>query len=385
MNGKKKGVGQVHTPLSVNPFRARPKISSSLVIRRPSLIYHHCRSRYSQNYYRHHSYFHTQQLSYRSYRVHECSNVNPSNMYRDQGVNGDSQSGFSDYHQKPGVRYEREEERLGRGVEHANNFSRGMRRDAGSQTPTASSSAPTSNSKSETFMSPYGDYDMDDTSFFAHTTRLNIIGPNPAQFPRRRSSSTERLFKYGDKSMDTAASFNKTNRSRSLSPVGPLIPGKRTSPTESYLQQSLQSSLPLADPTASRKLLVLDLNGTLLLRSTHSGRRAPAFPFSHIHHSNDDSHSSSTSPRTTPRPNPALRTVYPRPYLPSFCAYVFHPTTLQWLDTMVWSSAQPHSVNDMVDKCFGTYKEGLKAIWARDTLGLSNDEYCEYIYAAFFG
>ena len=287
-----------------------------------------------------------------------------SSKYRDQGVYGDPQFEFSDHQPRVGT-----EEQLGRDVERADDFSRGMRRATGSQ-------AFTSNSKSATFMSPYGSYDMDDSSFFAHTTRLNIVGPKPSS-TQRRSLSTERLqIKYEKKSTDTAtSSFHKTERSRSPSP---LVPEKRTSPTESYLQQSVQPSLPLADPTASRKLLVLDLNGTLLLRSAHSGRRAPPFPYSRILHSNGDYDPSSTGPRTIPRSTylpPAPRTVYPRPYLPSFLAYIFHPTTLQWLDTMVWSSAQPFSVNDMVDKCFGTYKEGLKAIWARDTLGLSHDEY----------
>ena len=163
-----------------------------------------------------------------------------------------------------------------------------------------------------------------------------------------------------------ASSFHKTDRSCSPSPPEPPVPEKPTSPTESYLQLSLQPSLPLADPTASRKLLVLDLNGTLLLRSAHSGRRAPPFSYSRFHH------------QSTSGPYPALRTIYPRPYLSSFRAYIFHPTILRWLDTMVWSSAQPHSVNDMVHKCFGSDGEILKAVWARDTLGLSGDEYREY-------
>ena len=69
--------------------------------------------------------------------------------------------------------------------------------------------------------------------------------------------------------------------------------------------------------------------------------------------------------------------------------------TKAWLDVMIWSSAQPHSVSDMVGKCFGVdngaqvedasningwYSENdnenesddFVAIWARDTLGLSN-------------
>jgi len=234
--------------------------------------------------------------------------------------------------------------------------------DAGSQAFKTSTSSSTSNSKSETLMSPYGDYDMGDSSFFAHTTRLNIIGPNPnsTRFLRRRSSPTKNLLiNCGERSIATAAS-SIVNHLRSRSPLGLLVPEKRTSPTDPYLRLSQESSLPLADPTASRKLLVLGLNNALLLRTPHPKSNSCSNNFH--------------------RPS---RIVYPRPYLPSFCAYISHPTTLQWLDTMVWSSAQTHSVNDMVDKCFGTHKKVLKAVWARDTLGLNETEYREYICCIF--
>lgn len=55
-----------------------------------------------------------------------------------------------------------------------------------------------------------------------------------------------------------------------------------------------------------------------------------------------------------------------------------HEETRQWLDVMVWSSAQPHSVADMVHRCFAEDKEKLVAIWARDTLGLSKEDYCMF-------
>ena len=62
---------------------------------------------------------------------------------------------------------------------------------------------------------------------------------------------------------------------------------------------------------------------------------------------------------------------------------------------MVWSSAQPHSVDDMVAKCFDVEREGamrmegedgdrrkgrdnLVAVWARDTLGLTQAEYSKF-------
>ena len=131
---------------------------------------------------------------------------------------------------------------------------------------------------------------------------------------------------------------------------------------------------------------------------------------------------------------PKLRTAHPRPYLPSFRKYLFAPETQAWLDVMVWSSAQPHSVQGMVDRVFGsgvyentvgksvlpsasapavdrnshhgaatkqavisaeqevevketgtsggvettTVKPRLLAVWARDTLGLSETHYCTY-------
>ncbi|KAJ7916741.1 hypothetical protein B0H13DRAFT_1996905 [Mycena leptocephala] len=96
--------------------------------------------------------------------------------------------------------------------------------------------------------------------------------------------------------------------------------------------------------SVQRKLLVLDLNGTLLLRSKHA--------------------------RNGPNPGIRPRLVYPRPYLESFRDYIFHPSTQKWLDTLVWSSAQPPSVADMVYHCFGLQQRKFLAIWARDTMGL---------------
>ncbi|KAJ7468972.1 hypothetical protein B0H11DRAFT_2039015 [Mycena galericulata] len=102
-----------------------------------------------------------------------------------------------------------------------------------------------------------------------------------------------------------------------------------------------------------RKLLILDLNGTLLLRSKHTRQGRPSM-----------AHLGTRS-----------RIVHPRPYLKSFREYIFHPSTMAWLDTMVWSSAQPPSVADMVNHCFAEQQRKFLAIWARDTLGLSPAQY----------
>jgi hypothetical protein len=69
----------------------------------------------------------------------------------------------------------------------------------------------------------------------------------------------------------------------------------------------------------------------------------------------------------------------PRPYLPALRSYFFAPLTLAWLDVMVWSSAQPHSVDDMILHTFGNDRAGLIAVWARDTLGLAEESYRAYL------
>ena len=141
-------------------------------------------------------------------------------------------------------------------------------------------------------------------------------------------------------------------RSRTATP--PPLPG----PSLQYIATSDDPSHSLTDPSSARKLLVLDLNGTLLHRSPRPSKNAPRYPI----------------PGQTGF-QPRLRSVHPRPYLPSFKSYVFHPSTKEWLDLMVWSSAQPHSVHDMVDKCFHDEKHHFVAVWARDTLGLPQNLY----------
>ncbi|KAI0067414.1 hypothetical protein BV25DRAFT_1099128 [Artomyces pyxidatus] len=130
--------------------------------------------------------------------------------------------------------------------------------------------------------------------------------------------------------------------------IAPPTPG---SPSPSYLDLSLTPSETLSEQT--RKLLVLDLNGSLLLRSARPPR----------------------PPRNAPISAPLPRKVYRRPYLTALCAYLFSQETRKWLDVMVWSSAQPHNVDDMVQHSFGEDRSYLLAVWARDTLGLAEDHY----------
>lgn len=170
-------------------------------------------------------------------------------------------------------------------------------------------------------------------------------------------------------------------RPRERSPSGRSPLPQRTLPRPAYQALAKKPSSHLADPSTARKLLVLDLNGSLLLRAAHkraeptkpqwAGRGNPNRGGSPVHHPQD--------PYADPAALRPLRAVHRRPYLGSFTSYVLHDSTKAWLDTMVWSSAQPHSVADMVEQCFGDRKSELKEVWARDTLGLSAEDYREWI------
>ncbi|KZT34660.1 hypothetical protein SISSUDRAFT_1052458 [Sistotremastrum suecicum HHB10207 ss-3] len=173
---------------------------------------------------------------------------------------------------------------------------------------------------------------------------------NPPTSPRRRPTSPTHF-----------------RKERSPTPLPEAV-----EPSPIYLALSEKASSTHPHPP-SRKLLILDLNGTLVYRS---GNRGTVYPG-------------------------GVRPSHPRPYMSSFRDYLFHPKTKEWLDSMVWSSAQPHSVADMVRSCFGAEevtptiarkdevapvdrskdgvlkKRNLVAIWARDTLGLSQRAYVQ--------
>ncbi|KAK0193936.1 hypothetical protein F5146DRAFT_411200 [Armillaria mellea] len=150
-----------------------------------------------------------------------------------------------------------------------------------------------------------------------------------------------------------ARRWSPRRRDPSLSP--PPIP---TAPSAEYLELSQQPSTHINDPSSSRKLLILDLNGTLLYRE--------GIPQGPRRYRRDRVNGSS---------EPQHRVAHPRPYMGSFRQYLFHPKTLKWLDTMVWSSAQPLNVDHMVNQCFKGEKQKLIAVWARDTLGLTSAQY----------
>ncbi|KAI5897607.1 uncharacterized protein SCHCODRAFT_02609778 [Schizophyllum commune H4-8] len=117
-----------------------------------------------------------------------------------------------------------------------------------------------------------------------------------------------------------------------------------------------------------RKLVVLDLNGTLVVRSK-AGRGA------HVPPPSDPYISFAPGAQAIKVPLPP-RIVYSRPFLRPFQQFLTHPSTRAWLDAMVWSSAQPHSIESMVSHAFpGEARNVLCAVWTRKDLGLSEKEY----------
>ncbi|KAF8206145.1 hypothetical protein K438DRAFT_1963244 [Mycena galopus ATCC 62051] len=148
---------------------------------------------------------------------------------------------------------------------------------------------------------------------------------------------------YGDYTTSTANFPVPQPELRQRTPTPPPPPAE---PSPEYFAASL-SAQPTSLPPGQRKLLIFDLNGTLLLRS--------------------------------PR-NFGQRKIYPRPYARALVAYLAHPLVFAWLDCMVWSSAQAHNVAEMVNRIFGTGEGAgsgpiLRAVWARDTLGLGREAF----------
>lgn len=193
---------------------------------------------------------------------------------------------------------------------------------------------------------------------------------SPPNMDRRDSRSPTRRISLDDYPNNRSSSPRrpptgpKAYREHDNTPVPPPPPQK---PSDEYLAIASQSPKKLSESSDStRKLLIMDLNGTLLHRAAPPKRKD--FP------AVDDRPRDSNG-----RPLPRLRPVHPRPYMPAFRNYLFAQETKQWLDAMIWSSAQPHSVDDMVQKTLGDFKDELLTIWARDTLGLTDEHYGMYI------
>ncbi|CAG8633955.1 16120_t:CDS:1 [Funneliformis mosseae] len=103
--------------------------------------------------------------------------------------------------------------------------------------------------------------------------------------------------------------------------------------SSSYLEMANVASVKLEK--SSQKLLVLDLNGTLVFRDYK-------------------------------------KSIEIRPHMEKFLRYIFESNSFI---VMVWSSAQPYNVRKMVNAAFGHYAERLAAIWTRKEFNLSLEDY----------
>lgn len=110
-------------------------------------------------------------------------------------------------------------------------------------------------------------------------------------------------------------------------------------PTPAYLAQAMLEPFPR--PTTQPLLIILDLNGTILRKNRRHG----------------------TVPCTATM----------RPHADAFLKWLFEESNHT---VMVWSSITPKNVNELVSKHIpAQYANQLAAVWARNTLRLSEKEY----------
>lgn len=192
-------------------------------------------------------------------------------------------------------------------------------------------------------------------------------------------------------------------RRASPPPPPPLIEPPRP-PSPAYLELANKDPVHLDAPDQVRKLLILDLNGTLVFRTAYRPKNRHAQQDHTAREAQSTAGDARDGSSSGAYPQPRLRNAHPRPYMSAFRDFLFAPETRKWLDVMVWSSAQPHSVKGMVERVFGedVYAEAtgeraegcsggrleerapgnakprLLAIWARDTLGLSDSHYSTF-------
>ncbi|KAF9930657.1 hypothetical protein FBU30_000197 [Linnemannia zychae] len=113
--------------------------------------------------------------------------------------------------------------------------------------------------------------------------------------------------------------------------IFPSTPIRPITPT--YTPIALQDPVTVTEPRTL--LVVLDLNGTLFYRAKNNKRN-----------------------------------VTPRPHLQAFLDFIFEHCRV-----MVWSSAQPHSVEAMLSCGFGDHVPKLDRVWTRKDFRLSAHDY----------
>jgi len=174
-------------------------------------------------------------------------------------------------------------------------------------------------------------------------------------FDKRRSRHPYRTHNRPNNRSSSSRHYNKSpspihRRILSESPRPTRSPGPTSSIKEPTIrintQYASKSYLGKADETVSLKdplpkLLVLDLNGTLVYRDN------------------------------------GKRDIILRPYMERFMRYIFDSSNS--FAVMVWSSAQPKNVDKMVRAAFGSYEKKLVAKWTRKHLNLTDQDYYQKV------
>jgi hypothetical protein len=173
---------------------------------------------------------------------------------------------------------------------------------------------------------------LQDFNLKANYHQANYQTSTPGPWHRRPANPPSQLVKPSD--VNSRAILDVVNDGRGRRQKSPKIalPAPSSSPT--YLKKA--EEVMKVDRSVPRRLLVvLDLNGTLLYR---------------------------TNSKSTFRK---------RDRVESFLQYI-----MKRHDIMVWSSSTPHNANRMVGRLFSMEHQAmLLAIWARDTLRLSAENY----------
>ena len=138
----------------------------------------------------------------------------------------------------------------------------------------------------------------------------------------------------------------------------------------------------LIDPP--RKLVVLDLNGSLLWRTDRrriGPRQAFRRPYVGVL-AQYLAHERTTQTMVTFPSQPGQHAVPLEGYAAEEANFEENGggrgkemLILAPLDAMIWSSAQPRNVEDMVDVAFGWLQVALRAVWTRSMIGLSREAY----------
>lgn len=163
----------------------------------------------------------------------------------------------------------------------------------------------------------------------------SVGGPLPRLTPEQERTVTIPILGQPSKKKAAAKVKDKKRPYQRPSKASGGVPN----PTKAYIAQSALA--PSRMPQPRRILVIIDLNGTLLHRPSHK--------------------------RT--------KTFVERPFTRSFLDYCLKTFTVA-----IWSSAKPQNVLGMVPQILSPQEQRkLVAIWGRDTLGLSEEDYSQRV------